>query len=97
MVERGGPSWTRRWGVKSSAPRVHGFQTCRSFMTSAHNSPTEPIGIHYSRMIGEVSILSADTSRTFGNGEKQCSRVGERVKIYYYLLIVIDCGVSPLT
>ena len=56
MVERGDPSWTEEMGCRSFTPRVHGFQTCRSFMTSALNSPTEPSGVHYSRAIGEVSI-----------------------------------------
>ena len=46
------------------------LQTCRPFVTSALNSPTEPSGVHYSGMMGEVSILSADTSRTLGNREK---------------------------
>ena len=97
MVERGDPSWTKEMGCQSSAPRVHGFQTCRSFMTSTLNSPTELIDVHYSRTIGEVSILSSDTSSTFGSREKQFSRVCETVKVYYYLFIFIDCGVSPLT
>ena len=44
------------------------LQTCRPFVTLALNSPTEPSGVHYSRTIGEVSILSADA--TFGNREK---------------------------
>ena len=57
-------------------------------MTSALNSPTEPIGVHSSRMIGEVSILSADTSSIFGNRDKQYSRVGERIKVF--LLIKVE-------
>ena len=47
------------------------LQTCRPFVTSALNSHTEPSGVHYSRTIGEVSILSADASSTFGNREKK--------------------------
>ena len=68
-------------------------------MTSALNSPTEPIGVHPSRMIGEVSILSADTSSIFSNRDKQqCSRVGERIKVFllskvepllYYVTMVL--------
>ena len=71
----------RRWGV-SHTHRVHGFQTCRSFMTSALNSPTEPIDVHPSRKIGEISILSADTSSIFSNRDTQCSRVAERIKVF---------------
>ena len=70
MVERGDPSRTKEMGCQLSTPRVHGFQTCRPFVASALNSPTEPSGVHYSRTIGEVSIWSADTSSTFGNREK---------------------------
>ena len=92
MVERGDPSWTKEMGCQSSTPRVHGFQTCRSFMTSALNFPTEPSGVHYSRTIGEVSIFYAYTSRTFGNREKQFPRVCERIKMFS-----IDCGISPVT
>ena len=71
MVERGDPSWTKEMECQSSTPRVHGFQTCRRFVTSALNSPAEPSGVHYSRTIGEVSKLSADTSSIFGNREKK--------------------------
>ena len=46
------------------------LQTCRPFVTSALKSPTEPSGAHFSGTMGEVSILSADTSSTFGNREK---------------------------
>ena len=71
MVERGDPSSTKEMGCQSSTPRVHGFQTCRPFVTSALN--TEPSGVHYSRTIGEVSILYAYTSSTFGNREEAVS------------------------
>ena len=47
------------------------LQTCRPFVTWALNSPTEPSGVHYSGTIGEVNILSADASNTFGNREKK--------------------------
>ena len=47
------------------------LQTCRPFVTSALNSPTEPSGVHYSRTMGKLSIFSADTSSTFGNRERQ--------------------------
>ena len=50
------------------------LQTCRPFVTLALNSPTEPSGVHYSRTIGEVSMLSADASSTFGNREKKMSK-----------------------
>ena len=55
------------------------LQTCRPFVTWALNSPTEPSGVHYSRTIGEVNILSADASSTFGNREKKM-----RKKLYWY-------------
>ena len=45
MIKRGDPSWTKEMGCQSSTPRVHGFQTCRSFMTSAINSHTPPSGV----------------------------------------------------
>ena len=54
------------------------LQTRRPFVTSALNSPTEPSGVHYSRTIGEVSILSADASSTFGQREKN------EEKLYWY-------------
>ena len=63
------------------------LQTCRPFVTSALNSPTEPSGVHYSRTIGEVSILSADTSSTSGNREKQFSRVCDRIKMFLLTLV----------
>ena len=47
------------------------LQTCRPFVTLTLNFPTELSGVHYSRTIGEVSILSADASSTFGNREKR--------------------------
>ena len=50
------------------------LQTCRPFVTLALNSPTEPSDVHYSRTIGEVSILSANASSTFGNREKKKMR-----------------------
>ena len=82
IIERGDPSWTKEMGCQSSTPRVHGFQTCRSFVASALNSPTEPSGVHHSRTIGEVSILSADSSSTFSTRKKQFPRVFERIKMF---------------
>ena len=55
------------------------FQTCSPFVTLALSSPTEPSGVHYSRTIGEVSILSADAGSTFGNREKK-----NEEKLYWY-------------
>ena len=62
---------SKEMGCRPSAPRVYGFQTCRSFMTLALTSHTEPSGVHDSRTSGEVNILSADASSTFGNREKK--------------------------
>ena len=87
MVERGDPSSPKEMECQSSTPRVHGFQTCRPFGTSALNSPTEPSGVHYSRTISEVSILSADTSSTSGNREKQFPRVCDRINMFLLISV----------
>ena len=73
-----------------------GFQTYRSFMTLALDSPTKPGGVHYSRTSGEVSMLYVYTSSTLGKREEQFPRVCERVKIYDYVFIFMDRVVSPL-
>ena len=52
-------------------------------MTLALNSHTEPSGVHDSKTSGEVSILSADTSSTFGDREEEFPRVCERIKMFY--------------
>ena len=54
------------------------LQTCSPFVTFALSSPTEPSGVHYSRTIGEVSILFADAGSTFGNREEN------EEKLYWY-------------
>ena len=87
MVERGDPSWTKEMGCQSSTPQVHGFQMSRPFVTSALNSPTEPSGVHFSRTIGEVSILSADTSSASGNRKKQFARECDRIKVFLLISV----------
>ena len=63
-------------------------------MTLVLNSHTESSGIHDSRTGGEVSLLSADTSSTFGDREEEFPRVCERIKMFYsrdraYVLLII--------
>ena len=52
-------------------------------MTLALKFHTEPSGVHDSRTSGEVSVLSADTSSTFGDREEKFPRVRERIKMFY--------------
>ena len=47
-----------------------GFQTYRSFMTLALDSPTKPGGVHYSRTSGEVDMLYVYTRSTLGKREE---------------------------
>ena len=89
---------SKEMGCRPSAPRVYGFQTCRSFMTLALNSHTDPSDVHGSRTSGEVSILSADTCSTFGDREEEFPRVCERTKMFYsrdranvsLIIIIVD-------
>ena len=67
-------------------------------MTLVLNSHTEPSGVHDSRTGSEVSLLSADTSSTFGDREEKFPRVCERINVFYsrdranvlLIIIIID-------
>ena len=67
-------------------------------MTLVLNSHTEPSGVHDSRKGSEVSLLSADTSSTFGDREEEFPRVCEIIKMFYsrgranvlLIIIIID-------